>query len=129
MRDAVGAESLSIPLKGVFARAEPFPFAPAFKNGEAVLLMTGGVCVLEGGLLGFLMEGLSHEEKKSSAGSPEGVEAPSRKVGERMSVIATSSGNLCCGKPVTRYHLEQHPLFGVRCSTFLQLIFVLGGRS
>ena len=95
VRDAVGAESLSVPLKGVFARAEPFPLTPAFKKGEAVLLMTGGVCVLDGGLLSFFIDGLSHEEKKSSPGSPDGVDAPSRKVGERISVTAISSGNLC----------------------------------
>ena len=102
VRDAIGAESLSVPLKGVFARVEPCPLAPALRNGEAVLLMTGGVCVLDGGLLGFFIDGLSHEEKKSSPGSPDGVDAPSRKVGERISVIATSSGNLCGSKPMSR---------------------------
>ena len=40
------------------------------------------------------MEGLSQEEKKSSAGSTDGVEEPSAGVGERRSVITTSSGYL-----------------------------------
>lgn len=33
--------------------------------------------VLDGGLLGRLIVGLSHDEKKSSFGSPTGVEVPS----------------------------------------------------
>ena len=99
VRDGAGAVvSLSMAASGVFGLADPLPFAPAFRNGEAVRLITGGVCVREGGLLGLLMAGLSHDEKKSSLGSPEGVDEPSLKVGERMSVITTSSGNLPRGQ-------------------------------
>ena len=95
VRDGAGAVvSLSVVASGVFGLADPLPFAPAFRNGEAVRLMTGGVCVREGGLLGLLMAGLSQDEKKSSLGSPEGVEEPSLKAGESISVITTSSGNL-----------------------------------
>ena len=95
VRDAPGAaESVSVFEMGVLGRAELLPFAPAVRKGEAVLLMTGGVWVLEGGLLGRLMEGLSQDEKKSSPGSPEGVDEPSLAVGERISVTMTSSGNL-----------------------------------
>lgn len=77
---------------GAFA-SDSLPPAPALRNGEAVLLMTG-VCDLDGGLLGRLMAGLSQEEKKSSAGSPEGVEVPSAEVGDNKSVTSTSSGYL-----------------------------------
>lgn len=55
--------------------------------------MTGGVWVLEGGLLGRLIAGLSHDEKKSSPGSPAGVAAPSVRE-TTMSVMTTSSGYL-----------------------------------
>lgn len=51
---------------GDFER-DPFAFAPALRNGELVRLTTGGVPVREGGLLGRLIEGLSHDEKKSSS--------------------------------------------------------------
>jgi len=89
VRDATGAdESVSVPLRGVFGRPV-FPFA--LRNGDAVRLIAG-VWVLEGGLLGLLMAGLSHEEKKSSTGSPSGVDEPLGKVGDSMSVMATSSG-------------------------------------
>lgn len=64
----------------------------AVRNGEAVRDPTGGVPVLEGGLLGRLMVGLSQEEKKSSAGSPAGVEVPSVESARPSSVITTSSG-------------------------------------
>lgn len=40
------------------------------------------------------MDGLSHDEKKSSPGSPDGVAEPSRVVGDSTSSTATSSGNL-----------------------------------
>ena len=101
VRDATGAvASLSAFASGVFGLADPLPFAPVFRNGEAVRLMTGGVCVREGGLLGLLMEGLSQEEKKSSLGSPEGVDEPSLKVGDKMSAIITSSGYLSCRQRV-----------------------------
>lgn len=51
----------------------PLPFA--LRKGEAVRPMPG-VPVREGGLLGRFTEGLSHDEKKSSAGSPAGVFVP-----------------------------------------------------
>jgi hypothetical protein len=70
------------------------PFWPADKKGEAVRDTTGGVLVREGGLLGRLMVGLSHEEKKSSAGSPAGVEVPSPGVPAISSVMITSVGYL-----------------------------------
>lgn len=41
VRDAAGADSVSVFDRGVFARAAPFPFAPALRKGEAVRLMTG----------------------------------------------------------------------------------------
>lgn len=95
-RIAVGAgevASLSEAERGDFERA-PLPLAPAFRNGDAVRLTTGGVPVREGGLLGRLIEGLSHEEKKSSSASPAGVLDPSEAVPAGMSVTTTSSGYL-----------------------------------
>lgn len=94
---AVGAGeeelSLSEAERGDFERG-PFPLEPAFKKGDAVRLTTGGVPVREGGLEGRLIEGLSHEEKKSSSGSPAGVFVPSEPDPAGISVITTSSGNL-----------------------------------
>lgn len=84
---ASGEAVLAIPL--------PLPFeVPAFKNGEGVRPITGGVAVREIGGVGRLIEGLSQEEKKSSSGSPAGVEDPS--VGPLLitSVITTSLGYL-----------------------------------
>lgn len=80
-----------------FARGEAdlvisLPLAPAFRNGEGVRPTTGGVPVRDTGGVGFLIEGLSHEEKKSS-GSPAGVvvfPAPS----PATSVMTTSLGYL-----------------------------------
>jgi len=63
------------------------------RNGEAVRLTTGGVCVLDGGLLGRLIDGLSQDEKKSSPASA-GVEVPSVGVAATISVTTTSSGKL-----------------------------------
>ncbi len=40
------------------------------------------------------MEGLSHDEKKSSLGSPEGVNVPAVEEGAAISVMTTSSGYL-----------------------------------
>jgi hypothetical protein len=77
--------------EGDFERALPL-VEFALRNGEAVRDTTGGVPVLEGGLLGRLMVGLSQEEKKSSAGSPAGVEVPSVESAVLSSVITTSSG-------------------------------------
>lgn len=68
------------------------PSIPAgLRNGLAVRI--AGVVLREGGFEGRLMVGLSHEEKKSSAGSPNGVELPSADVGDSKSVTITSSGN------------------------------------
>lgn len=69
----------------------PLPFG--FKNGEAVRLMPG-VPVREGGLLGLLTEGLSHDEKKSSLGSPAGVLVPVPSLSSPISSTVTSSGYL-----------------------------------
>jgi hypothetical protein len=72
----VGADaappSVEEALSGDFGR-EPFWLPPALRNGDAVRLALDGVPVRDGGLLGRLMVGLSHEEKKSSPGSPAGV--------------------------------------------------------
>ena len=65
---------------------------PAVKKGEAVRETTGGVPVREGGLLGRLMVGLSQEEKKSSAGSPAGVDVPPEGVPSTSSVMTTCAG-------------------------------------
>lgn len=54
---------------------EAAPFRPAFRKGEPVRAMPG-VPVLDGGLLGVLIAGLSHDEKKSSPASPAGVFVP-----------------------------------------------------
>jgi len=81
-------------LRGDFDRGGPLPFAPALRKGEAVRLAFAGVPVREGGLLGRLIAGLSHEEKKSSEGSPAGVFAPSGELSSAMSATDTSSGNL-----------------------------------
>lgn len=71
------------------------PFGPpADRKGEAVREITEGVPTLEGGLLGLLIAGLSHEEKKSSSVSVAGVELPSPGVPAISSVMTTSSGYL-----------------------------------
>lgn len=73
--EAGGVAAESEPLSGDFGRAVPFPLAAGARKGEAVL--AAGVPVREGGLLGRLIVGLSHEEKKSSSsGSPAGVWEP-----------------------------------------------------
>ena len=88
----VGEDSFSI--RGDFGLATPLPFVPGLRNGDAVRLITGGVWVLDGGLLGRLIAGLSQDEKKSSLGSFDGVPVPP--VGEVtvISVMITSSGYL-----------------------------------
>lgn len=90
--EGAGVATESEPLRGDFGRAVPFPLAPGARKGDAVL--AEGVPVLEGGLLGRLMVGLSHEEKKSSSsGSPAGVCEP-EPVDSSTSVIWTSPGYL-----------------------------------
>ena len=97
VRTAVGAGKLfsasrAASGEGDLARVCELPLVFVVKNGEAVRETTGGVPVLEGGLLGRLMAGLSQDEKKSSAGSPPGVEAPSEELITAASVMTTSSG-------------------------------------
>ncbi|KAG9680172.1 hypothetical protein KCU87_g160, partial [Aureobasidium melanogenum] len=71
-RAVVGAGAGASAVNGDFGRAAPL--AGVLRKGELVRLMPG-VPVREGGLLGRLMVGLSHEEKKSSS-SPAGVLVP-----------------------------------------------------
>lgn len=92
-RDGARDDSLSELRSGDFDRGAPLLLAPGLRRGDAVRLTTGGVCVLEGGLLGRLIEGLSQDEKKSSPGSA-GVDIPSVGVAATMSVTMTSSGYL-----------------------------------
>ena len=92
-RDGAREDSLSEPGSGDFDLGTPLPLAPGLMKGDAVRLITGGVCVLDGGLLGRLMEGLSHDEKKSSPCSA-GADVPSVGVAAGMSVTTTSSGYL-----------------------------------
>lgn len=89
VREAVGAAG-SPAVRGDFDRAGPLPLAP--RNGDAVLVIPG-VPVREGGLLGLLIEGLSHEEKKSS-GSPAGVLVPLPSSRSAASSTTTLSGFL-----------------------------------
>lgn len=82
---------------GDLGREEADPFVvvlPAERKGDAVRETTGGVALRDGGLLGLLIVGLSQDEKKSSAGSPAGVEVPSAGVDALSSVMTTSSGYL-----------------------------------
>lgn len=94
VRELGGASEDSLATRGDLGLAGLFPLVPGLRNGDAVRLITGGVWVLDGGLLGRLIEGLSHDEKKSSLGSPEGVAVPSVDAVETMSVMTTSSGYL-----------------------------------
>lgn len=92
--------------------AERFgPFSPGLRKGDGVRPTTGGVAVREMGGVGFLIEGLSQEEKKSSSGSPAGVDVPS---GMSPSVMTTSVGYLNLQsarvwRDVTRAH-QRHTL-------------------
>lgn len=92
VRLAAGLESLALSdlVSGEAERLVSLPL-PAFRNGEGVRPTTGGVPVREMGGVGLLMAGLSQEEKKSSSGSPAGVEEPSASA---ASVMTTSSGYL-----------------------------------
>lgn len=91
MRLAAGLLSVESVLEsGELVRAISFPpLAP--RKGEGVRPTTGGVAVRETGGVGFLIAGLSQEEKKSSSGSPAGVLLPSL---ASPSVMTTSFGNL-----------------------------------
>jgi hypothetical protein len=92
MRLAAGLVSPSALARGEEVRAISFPLAPALRKGDGVRPTTGGVAVREMGGVGFLMAGLSQEEKKSSSGSPAGVFEPS--AASPPSVMTTSVGNL-----------------------------------
>lgn len=90
-----GLESVESVLErgeAVRAMSFPLPFASPLTKGDGVRPMTGGVDVREIGGVGFLMAGLSQEEKKSSSGSPAGVALPSAS----PSAITTSVGYLIC---------------------------------
>src|ERR1700761_4957992 len=115
--------------EGDFGRdCEPLAL-PADRKGEAVRETPGGVPVREGGLLGRLMVGLSQEEKKSSAGSPAGVDEPSAPgVESRSSVMTTSSGYLfhrkrCAQRTERRYQI----LLRISFRSALEFLFVLIG--
>lgn len=95
----------SVGFRGDFGRAVPLPLAFAERNGEAVRPTVDGVPVLEGGLLGLLIAGLSHDEKKSSAGSPAGVLVPEPPASSAASSRTTISGDLS---------LYQHASFTIR---------------
>lgn len=92
VRVVVGALAAGVPefANGDGALAIPFPFAFALRKGEGV--RPEGVPDREMGGVGLLIAGLSQEEKKSSSGSPAGVELPS--VAAAPSVITTSLGYL-----------------------------------
>lgn len=89
VRDAVGGVG-SAAVRGDFVLGGPLPLAP--RKGDPVLGMPG-VPVRDGGLLGRLIEGLSHEEKKSS-GSPAGVLVPLPSSMSAASSTTTLSGFL-----------------------------------
>ena len=101
-REAAGGALAVVPsvvaesavLSGDLGRAAA-PLLPfAFRKGDAVLLPIPGVPVLEGGLLGLLIAGLSQLEKKSSLGSPAGVFVPVPSLSSARSSTVTSSGYL-----------------------------------
>lgn len=56
-----------MPGSGDLDLAVAVPLETALRNGDAVRPTWEGVAVLDGGALGRLMAGLSHEEKKSSS--------------------------------------------------------------
>jgi hypothetical protein len=86
-------ESIAASGDGDFGRAAAdAPFWFAVKKGDAVRDTIGGVFVLEGGLLGRFMVGLSQDEKKSSFGSPAGIAVTSEFETTESSVTTTSSG-------------------------------------
>lgn len=99
------------------------------RKGDGVLPTTGGVAVRETGGVGFLIAGLSHEEKKSSSGSPAGVFVPSP--ASVPSVMTTSSGYLDCTWYVSARQARHivgwgRLLLGVPRRSLLQLLLVLG---
>ena len=125
VRDAVGGVG-SAAVRGDFVRGGPLPLAP--RNGDAVLVMPG-VPVREGGLLGRLIEGLSHEEKKSS-GSPAGVLVPLPSSMSAPSSTTTLSGFLVNCQHISSFHktFSLNILLLVRLNPSRQLILVLVRR-
>lgn len=128
MRLAAGAAGLlspSVLASGEVERAISFPpLAPAFRNGEGVRPTTGGVAVREIGGVGFLIAGLSQDEKKSSSGSPAGVLEPSP---ASAPSTTTSLGYLM--RDVSEAELipgRSHSLLGVPRGPLFQLLLVLG---
>lgn len=108
-------------VSGEAERAVSLPL-PAFRKGEGVRPTTGGVAVREIGGVGRLIAGLSHDEKKSSSGSPAGVEVPSVSA---ASLITTSPG--CLGTVSEENQIQTlHLRLRVPLGTSLQLILVLG---
>jgi len=101
VRGAVGAvgavDSVAVPVSGDLDRAIPFPAAPLPAawglSGDAVLPMTGGVAVRDGGGVGRLMAGLSQDEKKSSSLS--GVAATSSAPSTTTSSGCLHATNTC----------------------------------
>lgn len=94
IRLAAGLDSVdSVRERGEAVRAISFPpfESPALRKGDGVRPITDGVPVRDTGGVGFLMDGLSQEEKKSSSGSPAGVEVPSA---ASPSLMTTSPGYL-----------------------------------
>lgn len=84
-----GAAPSSVLERGEAERATSLALSPgALRNGEGV--RPEGVPEREMGGVGRLMAGLSHDEKKSSSGSPAGVAEPS----SAPSLMTTSSGCL-----------------------------------
>ena len=110
VRDVGGAGEDSLSMRGDLGRLSPLPLVPGLRNGDAVRLITGGVCVLDGGLLGRLIEGLSQDEKKSSPASAVEAGVPSVVEVATISVMTTSSGYLYVNKPgASRWGCERTP--------------------
>ena len=125
VRDAVGGVG-SAAVRGDFVLGGPLPLAP--RKGDPVLVMPG-VPVRDGGLLGRLIEGLSHEEKKSS-GSPAGVLVPLPSSMSAASSTTTLSGFLEDRQYVSTFRnaTSLNILLLVRLNPSRQLILVLVRR-
>lgn len=94
--EVVRGDVVSDPARGDDVRAILAPDVPlpAPRNGDGVRPTIGGVAVRDTGGVGRLIVGLSHDEKKSSSGSPAGVDDPSPAAPPITSVITTSEGYL-----------------------------------
>ena len=130
VRDPPSCESGSVLLSGDFERACATPLAFAFRNGDAVRLPIGGVCVRDGGFDGRLMVGLSHEEKKSSPAS-DGAELSSAGVETTTLFTTTSSGFLWLLEMVELTIWRFHSRFRICCGSPLEfvLVFCCSSRS